>query len=348
MPTRSPSSTGSNTSAAASRASIVTPATNSWGARTIATATSPATIVVAVGRSGVRTRVAPTANSRHSTTTPWARSSRVRTAGSNRRAASDVELLVRPTTRTASRATSSGAASRIAHRARPAARWPRPGKMALRISRRGADGGPAAGRAPSCGGSGSRSGACVIRGDGLGHRGEDRSGGASAQPGRWSGVWSGAVGCGCTAGVAGVPVLQEGPGPWVGLRIRAAALRSAHDDRSAPKCRTCCCDRGCAEHVRVRSMGRSPPLRTSSRTSSRPAACAGSTWSGPARRIASGWSASSASTRWRSRTSRRATSAPSWTRTTTTCSSFSTSRCSTRRAAACSRPSWTCSSARTS
>ena len=134
------------------------------------------------------------------------------------------------------------------------------------------------------------------------------------------------------------------------LAVRTRALRSAHADRSSPKCRTCCCDRGFAEHAPARSTVRSTPsgLTSPSRTSSRRPASAGCTSSAPARRIATGSRPSSGSIPSPSRTSPRATSAPSWTRTTTTCSSFSTSRCSTRRAAACSPRSWTCSSAPTS
>ena len=160
----SPSST--NTSDAAWRASSVTPATNSCGPTTIASDTTTAARVAAVGRIGVsdpgradgdeapreddalgdeQTRSGPT--------------------GSNRRAASAVGLLVSAAPASTTSGTSIGTPRMIAHLTRPADRCPRPGKTALSISRRGADGlGEPVVGAGTPGGSGDRAGAGMASG----------------------------------------------------------------------------------------------------------------------------------------------------------------------------------------
>ncbi len=137
-----PESTGSKTAAAALLASSVRPASQICGPTTIATATSPAASVVNGGRKVVMARTAPRAMSRQPSTTTWSASSTPRTAGSNRRVANEVALPVAMAITatppiTTMRATS-GKPSAAAQRDRPATWWPRPGKIALSSSRRGA------------------------------------------------------------------------------------------------------------------------------------------------------------------------------------------------------------------
>ena len=133
-----PSATGANTSVAASRASTVRPAMTSWGPRTMSTEIASAAMVVARAVIGVMTRVAPTANSRQPTTSASTTRIVVSTCGSNSRAASAVRSLVAARRTRASSRISSGPPSSSAHFQRPAARWPRPGKMALSSRKRGA------------------------------------------------------------------------------------------------------------------------------------------------------------------------------------------------------------------
>ena len=106
-----------------------------------ATATTPATIVWAVARSGhdlpdgAQGPEAPQQQEQ-----PGRRAAPPRAAGSNRRAPSDVGLPPMSSTIAIADSTSTGSARNSAQARRPATRWPRPGKMALRSRSRAADG----------------------------------------------------------------------------------------------------------------------------------------------------------------------------------------------------------------
>ena len=142
-----PSATGANTSVAASRASTVRPAMTSCGPRTMSTEIASAAMVVAARRdrgddASRADREQPPADDaaprrRGSPSAPPGR-----TAGPRARSRS---LVAARRTRASSRI-SSGPPSSSAHFQRPAARWPRPGKMALSSRKRGAcEGGSPAG-----------------------------------------------------------------------------------------------------------------------------------------------------------------------------------------------------------
>src|SRR5918993_5629141 len=82
-----PESTGSNTWAAAWRASTVSPNTTIEGTTTIATATTAATMVWVVARMGTIRATAASAPSRQASSSAWRSSSVPSTPGSNSRAA---------------------------------------------------------------------------------------------------------------------------------------------------------------------------------------------------------------------------------------------------------------------